>query len=321
MPLIQSTDKVIEAILACNAGDEAKAASIVGLQCEGSPEGGSFLERVANVAGTGSHSGGLLVSPDSKGITCKDLVSDAMELPYSLTESITLIAANTLSAFAKLSEDNENISPEDDEMSEDNITLSKDGEENIKDVVDEGLSAIKESLIDIFSNTAKLNIRAEQMFASAIQNSDAKDLYCGLVAKAVTGAGILCAVDKIMEYKNTNAKNIAEAVDQYNVFNISRAPDVLLESTLDLQESLINFHTQYLRLTNGLIDLCESVDIPSGTNSLSEISDFLNDVVDQIAKPLSESDIDSGEVSSAFDKALVAIAALYDEYLQDLCSK
>lgn len=335
MPLVQDLNKTIEAMIAINNGDDQKAASIVGLTCNTEVVGDSFLERVAQVAGNGDmgeHTGGLLVTPDSKTINSKELVADAMELPYALAESVTLIVAKNLAVLSRLNEaedepmddiDEDDLGGEEGEGEEQSsgVKIGDEEMDNIKDTMDEGLYVIKETLIDIFANTAKLNISAQHLFTSALQNPDAKARYIPLVANAITGAGILYAIDKICEYRDSNRDDIQEAIDPYNALNVHQFADRILCSTLNLEESLINTYANMATFNNRVIAMLEGVEMPSGRDSLGDASEFLSVAVEQIASPLSNMDLDSVDVSTVFDKAIEALASLYDEYLQDSCVK
>ena len=319
MALIQPLDKTLDIIIAINSGNESEAASQLGMTCSGSAEGDSFLAKVVAVAGNANsyHNGGVLVTPDTKSITCKELTSDALELSYALTESVSMIVANSITAIQSISEDT-TLPDETSDDGNNNAPLNSDMMNNIKDNMKDGLITIKDALVDVFANTAKLNLKATEMFKKALMDGgSSKELYVSLVGNAVTASGMLYGINKINEYKNNNSGNLSEAMNTTNV--IHRADDILF-STLNLQENLIDLYTNLNSLNIKAAALIESVEMPSTDSGdpLANASEFISVAIEKVAKPLASASL-SNELGATFEKAVIAIASLYDEYLQDYC--
>ena len=323
MALIQPLNKTIEVINAINAGNDTEAASMLGLNCNReSSSGGSFLERVTEVAASGeSHNGGVLVTPETKTISNKELVADALELPYAVAESISILVGNAITALSTLAEEDEFAEPDEEGNVDSEPPIDNEGVENIKNTMTDGLNVAQDALVDVFATTAKLNIKARELFKSAMEsNGSSKDLYVSLVGNAVTGAGILYAISKISDFSNDNAENVEESMDATNV--MQRADDILF-ATLNLQENLIDLCIQMNKFNNNVINLLEEAiempDVSSGT--LEDASEFISMAIEKIATPVSDNEgMLKGEIKSTFDKAVSCVAALYDEYIQDFCN-
>lgn len=327
MPLIQPIDKTLEIISMINAGNEREAANACGINCDSNVKGDSFLDKVVTVASLiendrPSNNGGILVTPDTKTISNKEIVADALELPYALAESVSMIVANSISALSTLSEDSE-ITSEDEETGESDAPLSSDEMDNIKHNMTTGLVAVKDALIDVFANTSKIHIKVCDMMKKALsENGSSKELYVSLTGNAISGAGIIYAISKMNEFSNENSDNIAEALDTSNVF--MRADNILF-STLNLEENLIKLYLNMRKFNNGVVNILESSEMPSSDSatSLASASEFLTIAVDQIAKDILENNngayASSDEVKNTFEKGVACIAALYDEFLQDNC--
>ena len=190
---------------------------------------------------------------------------------------------------------------------------------NVTGAFNDGLTTMKDSLIDLFADTTKLYLKTRDAILKELDNTG-KISYASIVANAVTGAGILFGIKCINGYKNENSDAIEESLDSTNMLN--RIDDITF-STLDLQENLIKAYNKLKGINNSMIKILE------GNADCQMIKDILNDsdlfgaasafIYSSVKTSSDPSDLHSEELSKAFDIGISAVAALYDEYIQDFC--
>ena len=302
MNLNQSTNKVIDAIERVNAGDESAALSMLGLPSVSAdllPKGSSFLSKVVEIASKAKdlpdHNSSILVSDDCKMISDKELVDISMTLQSSLTEDVWNVNANVLAILEQCRFLCEGTSKED----------RAEVADKAADIIGDNIVTIKYALIDLFSETAKLHISSKVAFNKAAP--DAKDLYVSLVGNAVTGSGIIYAIHKIDEWKEENEGYIGHSMNT----SPDQDPEVIAEGTYQVQSSLVEMIDDINAFYNSMTAIFESADTTN--TDLDAASDFIGKAVD-VAKDCSS----SPDCTDYCEKGLSAIAALYDQYLQDI---
>ena len=310
--LIQPLSTVLNTIRLVNEGKESEALSYLGINNNSSFSNnsnitGSFLDRAIKLSYFLSeqvnnindiHSGGLLVTPDAKTINSPSILSENMDLIYSLAESTSYIAANGTSAIYSLSEGYDSI-------------LTEDGADNIRNTVKEGLDLIKESVTNSFNSLFNMSKNEFKIIHESIESTK----YINLINNALAGTNMLITVNKLKSFTNDNARIINESL---NVNSIRSNSDDVLFGVLDLQESLINFNVDMNKFNNSLTTRLKNNDQFDNTN-IKELSELMSGAIDRIAIPISEGKIElrTPELKDAFDNSIISIASLYDEYLQD----
>lgn len=300
MALIHDINKTLNVIHLINEGKDQSAASMLGLNIKRTLSG-SFLDKITNVAAaiSESHNGGVLVTPEDKRISTKEFVSDIFNLSTDLCESVAMISTNSAASLSSLCESNM--------MS--NTPLTADNMKGIKDTFADGLTTSKDALTENFNSTIALVKNTKNIFTSLLENCQKKS-YINLLTNAVVGANALCTIDKISEYKNQYNSLITEAMSTYDIAN--RADTVMFD-TLDLQEGLFDLFYGMLKFNKAMIK--------SFNENTSTINDFISVPVNKVVIPLVESNsLYGAHMNNLFNKSIISIAALYDEYLQDACN-
>lgn len=298
MALVQSLNIVFNTITLVNENKDTEAASNLGIKIKKSYSG-SFLDKVTELSESKAHTGGLIVTPDSKSINLKELLSKEMDLSYTLTESISMLAANSISILSTLSED----------ISGSNALLDSNQMLNVRNTLTEGCVTVKDALINVFSNSTNLVKAIKKSFTDILGESS---IYTNLITNAVIGANMLYNINKISSFTNDNIEYINESMNTSDVYN--RADNILF-STLDLQENLAKTYIEMYKFDNGMSTMLENND-----NILKDISDYISLAIDKVAKPIAENKIPlkSNILIESYNIAVESIAALYDQYIQDL---
>jgi hypothetical protein len=173
--------------------------------------------------------------------------------------------------------------------------------------IDDGLSNIKSTLIGLFTDTAKLHVDAKVAFSQALGNKT-KELYVDLVGRAVSASGVLYAVHKLNQWRGSNEPLAATAIRA----SVTQPPEEIAENALKIQSSLISSLDEIKTFYNSLIAMFESDTSVGAVDSLAFASDFLDGAIDAVALNTTSGD------TNILESALAIVAALYDEYLQDL---
>ena len=303
MAIVQSLTKTLETVSLINENRDNEAVASLGLKAK-SKFAGSFLERVAQVASTLSenriHTGGLMVTPDSKSINTKNIVNENMNISYVLTESMSMIAANSISMISTLSED----------VAGTNAILNSDQMNNIKTTLLEGCDTSKDALIKVFANSTDLAKNAKRTFSKILGESS---VYNDLMTNALLGANLLYTVNKVNSYTDENAHAISEAMNVSDMVN--RCDDVLF-GTLDLQENLIKTYMDMYTFDKNISNMLNE----NNSNVLSDVSDYISMSIEKVAKPLAYKQVTlkSDVLAEAANVAIESIVSLYDQYAQDL---
>ena len=296
--LVQPLNKVLNTIKLINEGKDLDAIASLGLKYKKDRKlQGSFLERALELSTTlnesNSHSGGVLVTPDSKVFNSKDLLSENMDVNYMLTEDVSMLTANSISSMTLLTEGYDSI-------------IDNNGFNNIRKTLKEGLGIMEESLTNVFNTTSNI---IKKSF-SVLNESSSNSKYSKLIDNAFIGANTLVNIKKAKDFTDNNTKLISEA---HTTYNIKNDPDTVLYGTLDLQEKLIRSFMDLNKFNNSFITrLNESKDI-------NDINDYMIGAIEQVVTPLSEGTITfkTNTFNKSINNSIEAIVSLYDEYIQD----
>lgn len=311
MALIVDANKALDVIKLINDGKDSEAVDMLGLTCATQPSNSEtpILRKVCEVAAKSdksAHSGGILVSPEDKMIQSRDIVNQALELSYMLTESTSMIAANAMTTMSSLLEG-------------DNPILNEKHYKALREEVTTGLVVAKDALIDLFANTAKLHMKTRDAVKNCLdENGSSKTLYVSLAGNAVTAAGMIYAVAKLNDFKGKNDDNIQEAIMTANID--TRCDDVLF-AVLGLQENLIETYKKLSTFIGDFAGVMENEEFEFGSTEdpIVSASGFIKTAIDSYATDFVNESLSNSELNDAFNMALASIGALYDEYLQDLC--
>ena len=287
-------------IKSINEGREFNAFSSLGLNSKinlNQIPGATFIAKVMGISAmkNNNYESSILTESFDKSFDFqKNTVANVLDLHYILTESISMAVANSISSLSVLSENNDPL-------------FSENGMDNIKDTLTEGVIVMRDALENVFSGISALNKKARAMFSDLLGEDN---IYAELIPNAIMGANTLLSIDKIVKYKDSNMKAITEAT---NSFNASSRADDILYSVLSLQENLIKMFNVESKFNRELLNIFNE----NNTNFTSDVSNYIATSLDQIAIPLMESDLNSNDLSNAYNTAITSISALYDQYIQD----
>ena len=321
MALINPIDKTLTILELITDNQESKAAAEVGLTCDNTDTALAntpyLLNKVCELANRNynMHDSGVLVDSASKHLDSKELVSSALDICYSVNESVSLLVTNAINSLSCLTEDTEEmraavvVSGDD---SDGPMIDPNEGMDNIKNSYTDGLMTAKDALIDIFADTAKLHNSVRALIRSKIGDSGKLE-YVDLVGNAVTGAGMMYAICGMSKFKDSINDDVNECTNSVNVLH--RADNILFAS-LSLQESLINFYIGMKRFNKDVINLFEGVANEDTTGDpFADANGFFKTALDSCVKDTKN--LGSAALSKQLELGVEAVAALYDEYLQD----
>ena len=280
-----------------NEGKDIEAISSLGLKVKKDRKlQGSFLEKAIQLSNSlsesNSHSGGILVTPDTKVLNSRELLSENLNINYLLTEDVSAITANTISSISLLTEDN--------------AIIDINGYFNIRNTLKEGLGVLEESLTNVYRTTSNIIKKSLNLLNESLVNTK----YNRLIGNTIISTNTLVNLKKAKEFADNNVKALAES---HRTEYIKNDPDTVLFGTLDLQENLINTYMDNTKVNNAILTkLSDSKDI-------SDLSEYITTIIDQIAIPISEGSISlsTDSLINSFNRSIESIASLYDEYIQD----
>lgn len=305
MPLINSTKKTARIIALVNEGKENQAASSLGLTVSGKiPGATSLLERFSNAAWLSrrTHNGGLLVTPEEKNGSPRMILESLFNAETDLNESINMLAVNTMSAMSTLSENGMGIV--------NNTVISENTINGVKDTFMDGMTLVSDSISDAFNSTINLNIAAGNAFSEALEGAP-KFSYSNLLKKAFAGTTALMSLSKILDFAENNQRLVSESMNTHDIFANS---DTAMFSSLDLQENASDLFYNMTKFSRQAADL-----IQENKNNIDSL--FIGSIA-KVALPITENNytFNSMSLKSLFENSLCSVAALYDEYLQDICA-
>lgn len=335
MALIVEVNKAVDVMKYINNNQESKAAQILGIACKGAVTGDAndtpcILSRVCDIAKKNlplHTNNSVLVDASSKTINSRDIVDSAMDLMYTLTESVSLCVANTINTLSILSEeDNEEVRAalimQSDKDGSDTvrgaIIDSDKGIDNLKGAYKDGIITSKDALIDLFAETTKLHLTIKDKVKDRIGGDSSKIAYVDLISNAISGAGILYALFKLQNFNDASKNDINECINSANVIN--RADDIMY-SALSLQENMIKLYRDLKGLNSTVVRILETAepiqDLGNSGDPIIDGCSFLTTAINTCARELSN--LSSSNMIEKYNLAMSAIAALYDEYLLDFC--
>jgi hypothetical protein len=171
------------------------------------------------------------------------------------------------------------------------------------------LGTLKDAVTDLFMTTSETFIQTRAALRNAITNSNQalKFSYIDLACNAVAYTGLILSIYKITEWKNTNRTTVQEASDSTGMF--------FVQKTIELTESataLFSTINSFTRHMHSLIE-CGGDEVETLKQSSICLASTL-EVIGTQAEALSR----DPKLGASFLEGIGGIAALYDEYLQDL---
>ena len=307
--LVQPLNKILSVVQLINEGKDIDAISSLSLKANDKNYSGSLFDRMLQLSeaiGEGQvHSGALLVSQDAKMDSVKDILSEDMQLGYNLAQDISFIVANSVSEISSLTEM---------KNSDGKVIIEEANMKNVKDTMTDGLIVMRDALSEVFSSAAKMAKKASEVLSEAFAND--KNDYATLMSNAIAGANMLVTISKLNSYAQNNAKLLAESANtDIDILNNS---DNVLFNTLDLQESFINTCIGMKRFNEAFTARLSNKE----DSAMQDLSEYLATAIERIAMPICEGKIaiKNSEIANAYNRAMLDVAALYDEYLQDYIS-
>ena len=306
MSMLKDLKNTLYIMKSINEGNEFNALSSLGLNSKINLNNIPNATLVSKIMGISAlknvnYENGILTESFDKSFDSqKNNMSTLLDLHYIVTESVSMAVANSISSLSILSENVEG------EAVIDNM-------DNVNDTLTEGVIVMRDALENVFTGVAALNKKARKLFGELLGEDN---IYTDLISNAIVGANTLYSIDKIVKYKTDNMKSINESTNSFDA--LTRADDIL-HSALTLEENLIKMFNVESKFNREMLTAFNE----DNTNLASDVSNYFDVAIQNIAIPIAEGQIDisdSSELTNAYNTAITNISALYDQYILDCVS-